>query len=148
MNIYYNLGVSGQINVFIWPEGSQDWVLAHAEPRSQCDVYAACGPFTICDDDALPHCTCMKGFTVTYIEDWELDDRSNGCSRNTALDCNFSNESSDKFLSIPCVSLHKVSAKQRMLKAVVNVLKSAWAIALALHIPSVTIHALFGMKNC
>jgi succinate dehydrogenase hydrophobic anchor subunit len=35
-----------------------------------------------------------------------------------------------------------------MLKAVVNVLKSAWAIALALHIPSVTIHALFGMKNC
>jgi len=90
----------------------------------------------------------MKGFTVTSIEDWELDDRSNGCSRNTALDCNFSNESSDKFLSIPCVSLHKVSAKQRMLKAVVNVLKSAWAIALALHIPSVTIHALFGMKNC
>jgi hypothetical protein len=115
MNIYYNLGVSGQINVFIWPEGSQDWVLAHAEPGSQCDVYAACGPYTICSDDALPHCTCLKGFTVTSIEDWELDDRSNGCSRNTALDCNFSNESSvrsmDKFLSIPCVSLAQSERK-------------------------------------
>jgi hypothetical protein len=115
MNIYYNLGVSGQINIFIWPEGSQDWVLAHAEPGSQCDVYAACGPYTICSDDALPHCTCLKGFTVTSIEDWELDDRSNGCSRNTALDCNFSNESSvrsmDKFLSIPCVSLAQSERK-------------------------------------
>ena len=57
----------------------------------------------------------MKGFTVTSIEDWELDDRSNGCSRNTALDCNFSNESSirsmDKFLSIPCVSLAQSERK-------------------------------------
>lgn len=108
VDVYYNLGVSGQVKVFVWPQGSQDWVLAHAEPRSPCDVYAACGPYTVCDDGALPHCTCMKGFTVTSVEDWELDDRSSGCSRNTALDCNLSGESSvismDKFLSVPCVS--------------------------------------------
>jgi hypothetical protein len=30
----------------------------------------------------------------------------------------------------------------------VSVLKSACAIAPALHIPSATIHALFGIKNC
>jgi len=37
MNIYYNLGVSGQINVFIWPEGSQDWV-----PIPNLDLNAMC----------------------------------------------------------------------------------------------------------
>ena len=59
--VYYNLDVSGQIKVFAWPEGSQDWILAYSQPRAQCDVYAVCGPFAICNDDALPTCTCTKG---------------------------------------------------------------------------------------
>jgi hypothetical protein len=104
--IMYNmLGVSGQLKTFIWLEGSPDWVLVYSQPRSICDVYAACGPFTICNDDALPQCTCVKGFTVTSLGDWEVEDRTGGCTRNTPLDCVANGTSTDKFLSIPCVSL-------------------------------------------
>ncbi|XP_062201694.1 G-type lectin S-receptor-like serine/threonine-protein kinase At2g19130 isoform X1 [Phragmites australis] len=115
--VYHHLDVSGQIKTSIWLEGSQDWHLIYVQPRAQCDVYAACGPFTICNDDALAHCTCMKGFTIRSPEDWELDDRTGGCLRNTPLDCieNGSvTSSTDKFYSVPCVSLsqssHKVEA--------------------------------------
>jgi len=108
VTIYYNLDVSGQIKVFVWLEGSHDWLLAYSQPKAQCDVYSVCGPFAICNDDALPHCTCTKGFSITSPEDWELDDRTGGCMRNTPLDCvtkGSSTRSKDKFLSLPCVSL-------------------------------------------
>ena len=106
--LYYNLDVSGQVKVFVWPEGSHDWILAYSQPRAQCDVYAVCGPFAICNDDALPYCTCTKGFSIRSPEDWELDDRTGGCIRNTPLDCitkGRSTISTYKFLPLPCVSL-------------------------------------------
>ncbi|KAG2558985.1 hypothetical protein PVAP13_8NG347400 [Panicum virgatum] len=108
VTLYYNLDVSGQVKIFIWPEGSQDWLLAYSHPRAQCDVYAICGPFAICNDDALPYCTCTKGFSIRSPEDWELDDRAGGCIRNTPLDCitkGSSTRSTDEFLPLPCVSL-------------------------------------------
>ncbi|KAG2615342.1 hypothetical protein PVAP13_3NG062900 [Panicum virgatum] len=106
--VYYNLDVSGQVKIFVWTEGSQDWILVYSQPRAQCDVYAVCGPFAVCNDDALPSCTCTKGFSVRSPEDWELDDRTGGCIRNTPLDCitkGRSTRSTDKFLTLPCVSL-------------------------------------------
>ncbi|RLN30285.1 hypothetical protein C2845_PM05G07660 [Panicum miliaceum] len=106
--VYYNLDVSGQVKIFVWLEGSQDWIVAYSQPRAQCDVYAVCGPFAICNDDTLPHCTCTKGFSVRSPEDWELDDRTGGCIRNTPLDCITNGSltrSTDKFLPLPCVSL-------------------------------------------
>ncbi|KAI4970725.1 hypothetical protein ZWY2020_001639 [Hordeum vulgare] len=99
--------VSGRSKLFIWLKGSQDWVMIYAQPKAQCDVYAICGPFTICNDNALQYCDCMEGFTITSPEDWELEDRTGGCSRNTPLDCNISNKSTthttDKFYPVPCV---------------------------------------------
>ncbi|KAM0833547.1 hypothetical protein ACQ4PT_064195 [Festuca glaucescens] len=50
----------------------------------------------------------MEGFIITSPEDWELEDRTSGCSRSTPLDC-ISNKSTaqttDKFYSVPCVKL-------------------------------------------
>ncbi|CAN6338459.1 unnamed protein product [Urochloa humidicola] len=108
ITVYYNLDVSGQVKVFVWLEGSQDWLLTYSQPRAQCDVDGVCGPFAICNDDALPHCTCTKGFSIRSPEDWELGDRTGGCMRNTPLDCitnGSSTRSTDKFLSLSCVSL-------------------------------------------
>jgi hypothetical protein len=100
------IDTSGQGKAFIWLEGSQDWTMIYAQPKAQCDVYAICGPFTICADNMVPHCKCMEGFTITSPEDWEVEDRTGGCSRNTPLDC-VSNKSithtTDKFYSVPCV---------------------------------------------
>ncbi|PAN05932.1 hypothetical protein PAHAL_1G137800 [Panicum hallii] len=100
------IDASGQAKEFVWFEGSQDWAMAYAQPKAECDVYGACGPFTICNDDVLPHCSCMDGFTVTSPQEWELDDRSGGCLRKNPLEC-ISNKSTklstDKFYTLPCV---------------------------------------------
>lgn len=98
------LDVSGQVKTFIWIEGSEDWGLIDAQPRARCDVYAACGPFSVCDDDILPHCTCVKGFGIRFPQDWQLDDHTGGCRRSNPTDCT-KNGSTDKFYPMPCVRL-------------------------------------------
>ncbi|KAM3386969.1 hypothetical protein ACQJBY_010084 [Aegilops geniculata] len=98
--------VSGQAKTNIWQESSQNWLPMFAQPKAQCDVNAVCGPSTICNDNALPSCNCMKGFAVRSPKDWKLDDRTSGCLRNTPLDCgNRSTISTDRFYPMPCVRL-------------------------------------------
>uniref|UniRef100_A0A453SRN3 non-specific serine/threonine protein kinase n=1 Tax=Aegilops tauschii subsp. strangulata TaxID=200361 RepID=A0A453SRN3_AEGTS len=108
------LDVSGRSKQFVWSEGSQDWTMVYAQPKLQCDVYAICGPFTICYDNAVPYCSCMEGFTITSPKYWQLEDTTGGCSRNTQLDC-ISNKSTthttDKFYSVPCVKLPQNAPK-------------------------------------
>uniref|UniRef100_K3YEW1 Receptor-like serine/threonine-protein kinase n=1 Tax=Setaria italica TaxID=4555 RepID=K3YEW1_SETIT len=102
------MDVSGQVKTFIWLESSQDWLVYYAQPRARCDVYAGCGPFTVCNDNELPHCNCMKGFLIRSPKDWDLGDQTDGCMRNIPLNCvdNKSTGSSiDKFYSIQCVTL-------------------------------------------
>lgn len=104
---HHLLDVSGQTKSFLWLENSQDWVMTYAQPRVQCDVFAVCGPFTICNDNTLPFCNCMKGFSIRPPSDWELEDRTGGCVRNTPLDCSINKSISkeDRFHPITCVGL-------------------------------------------
>ncbi|KAL6651008.1 hypothetical protein ACP70R_009933 [Stipagrostis hirtigluma subsp. patula] len=89
----YVVDVSGQAKHMMWSPVKQDWLVFNLQPGSQCDVYAVCGPFTVCRVDTLPFCSCMKGFSVKSPEDWELGDLSGGCQRNIPLNCGFK----DKF---------------------------------------------------
>ncbi|KAL6888912.1 hypothetical protein ACP4OV_009938 [Aristida adscensionis] len=112
--VYQHLDVTGQLMTFVWIDGSQDWSVVNAYPKARCDVYAACGPFSICNDDAPPHCNCLEGFNIRSPKDWELDDRTGGCWRKTPLDCianGNTTSSTDKFYSMPCVSLSQSSYK-------------------------------------
>ena len=59
-----SLEVSGQIKSFIWYEQLQDWVTAAVQPKSQCEVYALCGPYAVCNDNVIPSCNCMEGFNI------------------------------------------------------------------------------------
>ncbi|KAK3139572.1 hypothetical protein QOZ80_5AG0385400 [Eleusine coracana subsp. coracana] len=120
--MHHLLDVSGQIKSFIWVEDSQDWAMVYSKPKAQCDVYAICGPFTLCNDDIIPHCTCMKGFSIKSSEDWELDDRTSGCIRNSALDCTANangsiTSSTDMFYPILCVSLSQSSNSNQSAKS-------------------------------
>jgi hypothetical protein len=59
-------------------------------------------------DNELLFCNCMRGFSIRSPKDWELDDQTSGCMRNTPLDCvsnKSTGSSTDKFYSIPCVRL-------------------------------------------
>ncbi|KAJ1295968.1 hypothetical protein BS78_01G262900 [Paspalum vaginatum] len=105
------MDVSGQMKVLVWFEGSQDWQTIYTAPNSQCDVYASCGPFTVCSDVPSPSCSCMKGYSIRSPQDWELEDRTGGCARDTPLYCNGSSAAAgsehqaDKFYPMPSVQL-------------------------------------------
>ncbi|KAM3391133.1 hypothetical protein ACQJBY_012661 [Aegilops geniculata] len=104
------MDVSGQMKVLLWFEGSsQDWQAVYTVPKSQCDVHATCGPFTVCSDVPSPSCSCMKGYSIQSPRDWELGDRSSGCARNTPLYCNSNSSAAggetDKFYPMTSVQL-------------------------------------------
>ncbi|CAN6228069.1 unnamed protein product [Urochloa humidicola] len=79
--------VSGQMQTRVWSDLAHDWITAGTGPKYQCGVYAACGPFTVCTDNAIPLCKCLKGFSIRSPEDWKLEDRTGGCIKNTPLNC-------------------------------------------------------------
>ncbi|RCV19942.1 hypothetical protein SETIT_4G016500v2 [Setaria italica] len=102
------LDVSGQRTSRMW--NSHDWVTFGYEPKYQCDVYAVFGPFTICTGNANTLCECMKRFSVRSPEDWKVEERIGGCTRNTPLNCGSHNDknstgTTDTFYSIPSIRL-------------------------------------------
>jgi len=84
------LDISGQYKLLVSVEDAQELKLIFVQPQDECDVYATCGPFTICYSNTLPPCDCMTGFSVRSPKEWEQRDRAGGaggCIRNTPLDC-------------------------------------------------------------
>ncbi|KAJ1270960.1 hypothetical protein BS78_06G091500 [Paspalum vaginatum] len=108
--IFHNfLDVSGQMHTRIWSDLAQDWITAGTQPKDPCGVYATCGPFTVCNGDGDTFCNCMKGFSETSPENWELEDRTGGCIRNTPLNCGDADRNqtgmADKFYSMTNIRL-------------------------------------------
>ncbi|XP_022763999.1 G-type lectin S-receptor-like serine/threonine-protein kinase At2g19130 [Durio zibethinus] len=98
------MDVSGQIKQLSWLESSKQWNLFWSQPRQQCQVYAFCGAFGICNEKALPFCNCLSGFQPKSVSHWNLSDYSDGCERKTKLQCEdptLANVKSDKFLESP-----------------------------------------------
>ncbi|KAJ1266032.1 hypothetical protein BS78_08G120000 [Paspalum vaginatum] len=112
------LDVSGQGVVSMWMDDSQDWVIIYRQPVLQCDVYATCGPFTVCNENQDPVCNCMEGFSISSPRDWELGDRRDGCTRNTPLlrcgiDGSSNTDLTDKFHSVQRVRLPNDAMKMK-----------------------------------
>lgn len=101
-SIYSRLMVTpnGQLQRLTWVPDNQVWTQFWIAPKDQCDDYKECGPYGICDTNASPVCTCMRGFSPKNIQAWNLRDGSDGCVRDTRLDC-----VSDKFLRVQNVKL-------------------------------------------
>ncbi|KAG2637567.1 receptor-like serine/threonine-protein kinase SD1-8 [Panicum virgatum] len=86
---------------YVWPPGGQAWSLYWSLPRDQCDRYAQCGAFGVCDTNSgSPACGCVHGFTPASPRDWALRDSSAGCRRVTPLNC-----TGDGFLPLRGVKL-------------------------------------------
>jgi hypothetical protein len=119
--IFSLFDISGQFKQMIWLESAQDWLAVDTQPKAQCDVYAVCGPFTICSDNMFPLCTCMKGFSIVLQTSWELGDRTSGCVRNYELDCESKQRgmtsSTDKFYMTSGVRL---PSNANIIEAAVN----------------------------
>lgn len=110
------MDVSGQIKQLTWLESSQQWNLFWSQPRQQCEVYAYCGAFGICNENSMPSCTCLPGFETKFQSDWTLEDYSGGCVRRTKLQCEDSNSlnpKKDKFQAMPNMKLPTYSLSVR-----------------------------------
>ncbi|QHN80424.1 Receptor-like serine/threonine-protein kinase [Arachis hypogaea] len=92
----------GQYQRYMWIQGR--WNKFSYTPKDPCDYYRQCGPYGVCENDASPICTCMQGFRPKNQEAWNLRDGSDGCVRNTVLNC-----STDKFLHLENMKLPETS---------------------------------------
>lgn len=101
--LYTVLEVTGQRKALAWLNDTQGWQAVFTHPNDQCEVAATCGPFTICNDNTFPSCSCMEGFSIESPDSWELGDRTGGCRRNIPLDCVSSR--SDIFNAVPATRL-------------------------------------------
>nr|POF21709.1 g-type lectin s-receptor-like serine/threonine-protein kinase [Quercus suber] len=100
------MDISGKIQQLSWLESTQQWNLFWSQPRTQCEIYAFCGPFGICNQQSLPFCSCLKGFQTTSSYSWNLSDSSASCARKTTLQCGNdspANGKRDKFWEMPSV---------------------------------------------
>uniref|UniRef100_A0A0E0DMM0 non-specific serine/threonine protein kinase n=1 Tax=Oryza meridionalis TaxID=40149 RepID=A0A0E0DMM0_9ORYZ len=82
-SIYVLLDISGQVEINIWSQLTQSLQKVYAQPADPCTAFGTCGPFTICNGVSRPFCDCMESFSRKSPQDWELDDRTAGCMRNT-----------------------------------------------------------------
>ncbi|CAH8355037.1 unnamed protein product [Eruca vesicaria subsp. sativa] len=81
------MDVSGQVKQLSWLNNNDQWNLFWSQPRQQCQVYAYCGSFGICNDKSQPFCQCLHGFRPDSQKDWDLMDYSAGCVGKTELQC-------------------------------------------------------------
>ncbi|TVT97382.1 hypothetical protein EJB05_57381, partial [Eragrostis curvula] len=105
---FVSLDISGQIKVNIWSQANQTWQAIYAQPVDPCTPSATCGPFTVCNGVANPFCDCMESFSRKSPQNWEFEDRSGGCIRETPLDCSSeenTTRSTDVFHPIAHVTL-------------------------------------------
>ncbi|KAF0918237.1 hypothetical protein E2562_023320 [Oryza meyeriana var. granulata] len=65
------IDVDGRDKQQVWLDASQDWLTLYSNPKVQCEVYGICGPYSVCSYSLLPLCSCMKGFSVRSVKDWE-----------------------------------------------------------------------------
>ncbi|XP_037468724.1 G-type lectin S-receptor-like serine/threonine-protein kinase At2g19130 [Triticum dicoccoides] len=99
------LELTGQTKQYIWVPATQNWQLFWAAPTVQCDVYALCGAFGVCDLSSQPSCRCPPGFAPASEGDWTVSDWSGGCRRSAPLWCPYNGSTTDGFVVLPNVKL-------------------------------------------
>ncbi|KAG8054399.1 hypothetical protein GUJ93_ZPchr0001g29562 [Zizania palustris] len=101
--------VTGQLKFMTWVESAGQWVLFWSEPKAQCDVYSLCGAFSVCTENAVPACSCLRGFSERQPRQWLQGDHTAGCARTTGLQCSVAQAAqktkSDRFYTMPSVDL-------------------------------------------
>ncbi|RWW53913.1 hypothetical protein BHE74_00039548 [Ensete ventricosum] len=98
---------SGITQRLVWIEQSKIWNAFWFAPKDQCDKVSQCGPNGVCDPNGSPICDCLKGFRPQNPSNWDLRDASEGCRRQTALDCR---NGTDGFVTVSGAKLPDTSS--------------------------------------
>ncbi|KAG5002313.1 hypothetical protein JHK87_023385 [Glycine soja] len=83
----YMLNSQGQYEEKWWYDEKKEMQLVWTSQESDCDVYGMCGPFTSCNAQSSPICSCLKGFEPRNKEEWNRQNWTGGCVRRTQLQC-------------------------------------------------------------
>ncbi|KAK9707249.1 hypothetical protein RND81_07G183600 [Saponaria officinalis] len=83
-----------------WNPDSKQWSKFWYVRNDPCDDYRVCGPYSICNTSNIFVCQCPQGFRPKNPSAWNLRDGTNGCVRDTRLDCD-----SDGFLTLNNIKL-------------------------------------------
>ncbi|KAJ6792221.1 receptor-like serine/threonine-protein kinase SD1-8 [Iris pallida] len=99
---------SGLFQRSLWLWESNQWNFFWYAPKDPCDDYKQCGPYGACDPNSSPMCGCLvqQAFSPKNPANWALRDGSDGCVRNTALDCR---NGTDGFVLVRSVKLPQAS---------------------------------------
>jgi hypothetical protein len=86
---------AGHVQRLVWDASSRAWHSYLDAPRDDCDYYAKCGPFGLCNSysRSTSVCGCVQGFRPTSQSEWSGREYTHGCRRNVALDCTTANQS-------------------------------------------------------
>ncbi|XP_057859953.2 G-type lectin S-receptor-like serine/threonine-protein kinase At2g19130 [Cryptomeria japonica] len=75
------------------------WSVTWSQPRDECTVYKVCGAYGSCNSNNVQFCNCVQGFIPRDNRSWSLQDwSSTGCVRQSPLNCDAENDSTDGFI--------------------------------------------------
>ncbi|CAA7394593.1 unnamed protein product [Spirodela intermedia] len=97
MTLSYN-GVGQRL---LYDEGTTVWETFTYLPADECDRFANCGAFSICNMSNFPVCGCLEGYAPRNGDEWDQQNFSGGCVRRTRPDCS----GGDGFLLMPLLKL-------------------------------------------
>ncbi|CAN6457836.1 unnamed protein product [Victoria cruziana] len=84
------IDIDGQIEQATWNRAAESWGVFWSQPKDQCDVYALCGAFGVCNSQNTQNiCRCLDGFEPVSAQEWESNSWSGGCktTRKNTLGC-------------------------------------------------------------
>uniref|UniRef100_A0A6N2KS39 non-specific serine/threonine protein kinase n=1 Tax=Salix viminalis TaxID=40686 RepID=A0A6N2KS39_SALVM len=102
---------SGFVKAVKWHESDGQWRETWRAPRSKCDSYGWCGPYSTCEPTDVNkfECSCLPGFEPRNPSDWMLRNGSTGCVRKR-LESSSVCRSGEGFLKVEIVFLPDTSA--------------------------------------
>ncbi|CAI0431184.1 unnamed protein product [Linum tenue] len=98
----FRIGWDGIEEQLRWNESRRIWDVLQRQPEEGCEAYNRCGEFAVCDESGRPTCNCMEGFRPRNLSEWNSENFTGGCQRNTPLQCQ---SNKDGFRSIRCTKL-------------------------------------------
>nr|GMD62816.1 G-type lectin S-receptor-like serine/threonine-protein kinase At4g27290 [Ipomoea batatas] len=105
---YRYVDTSIQARVILSPDGhrqflsrqktSEKWEMQWQMPTNECELYASCGSFGVCEQDGSHSvCSCLNGFKPKSQRDWDKGKYDAGCERRIPLGCG----QADTFMRLP-----------------------------------------------
>ncbi|KAK6934354.1 Serine-threonine/tyrosine-protein kinase, catalytic domain [Dillenia turbinata] len=81
------LNETGVLQDYYWNQQMGQWIDVLTMQQDVCKRYNQCGNNAVCDSTASTLCRCLKGFTPKVLQKWQLQDWSDGCVRQTVMNC-------------------------------------------------------------